>query len=70
MYVSIPVRVLALHGTFALRDDVPCMDYTWDPSQYTEANVYPEVCSTTAFEEYRQERYKDCKEIKAYIASR
>jgi hypothetical protein len=24
-------------------DSSPCMDYTWDPSQYTEANVYPEV---------------------------
>jgi len=37
------------HGALTLRDDVPCVNYAWDPSQDPEKDVDAEIRSKATF---------------------
>jgi len=54
-------------GVFMSRDDVPSMNHSGYPSQDRQADVNPEVCEETSFEEYRDGRKEDGEQVEEYI---
>jgi uncharacterized protein YecA (UPF0149 family) len=45
----------------------PLTDDTRNPAQYTQQNVYQEVCATSSVEKYGKRRKEDGKEVEADV---
>jgi len=56
-----------LHSTLTLRDDVPSVNYAWDPSKDPEKNVDAEIRSKAAFERDGQRRDEEGDEVEADV---